>query len=282
MSSRPERLLHVISTGALAEWRDPIRGGIIMHNLLILFDTPSLLVSSVTEQLKNMGDNPTSCNLQVKDISAVKDKPELYLIFADDDISDNVEALVYLKDKSIENDIPFMVVGDDRELENLEKIIPESLIKKKFTRPVNVKNVAEVVDAYLKDEKRISKKKILVVDDSGAMLRNIKGWLEDKYQIVLANSGAMAIKYLTLDRPDLVLLDYEMPVVDGRQVLEMIRTETEFSDVPVIFLTAKSDKQSVIDVMALKPEGYLLKTMPPADIIAAVDDFFAKRKFKMQ
>ena len=43
-----------------------------------------------------------------------------------------------------------------------------------------------------------------------------------------------------------------------------------------------NDKQSVIEVMALKPEGYLLKTMPPADIIAAVDDFFAKRKFKMQ
>ncbi len=251
-----------------------------MHNLLILYDAPSLLVSSVTEQLKNMGVNALNCPLQVKDISAVKDKPELYLIFADEDIRDNVDALVYLKDRSIENDVPFMLVGDDRELTECLKTIPDSRVKKQFTRPVNVKNVAEIVNAYLNDEKRISKKKILVVDDSGAMLRNIKGWLEDKYQIALANSGAMAIKYLTLDRPDLVLLDYEMPVVDGKQVLEMIRTETEFSDVPVIFLTAKSDKQSVMDVMALKPEGYLLKTMPPADIVAAVDDFFAKRKLK--
>ncbi len=253
-----------------------------MHSVLVLFDAPSLLVSSVTEQLKNMGVNAVNCPLQVKEISAVKDKPELYLIFADEDISDNTDALVYLKDRSVENDVPFMIVGDERELAQCLKTIPDSMIKKKFSRPVNVKNVAEIVDAYVKDEKRISKKKILVVDDSGAMLRNIKGWLEDKYQVVLANSGAMAIKYLTLDRPDLVLLDYEMPVVDGKQVLEMIRTETEFSDVPVIFLTAKSDKQSVIDVMALKPEGYLLKTMPPADIIAAVDDFFAKRKFRMQ
>ncbi len=253
-----------------------------MHSVLILYDTPSLLVSSVTEQLKNMGNNAITCSLQLKEITEIKDKPELYLLFADEDVSDNFEALVYLKDRAIESDVPFMVVGDDREIGVLEKTIPNSLIKKKFTRPVNVKNVAEVVDSYLKDEKRTSKKKILVVDDSGAMLRNIKGWLEGKYQIVLANSGAMAIKYLTLDRPDLVLLDYEMPVVDGKQVLEMIRTETEFSDVPVIFLTAKSDKQSVIDVMALKPEGYLLKTMAPADIIAAVDDFFAKSKFKMQ
>ena len=81
--------------------------------------------------------------------------------------------------------------------------------------------------------------------------------------------------------PDLILLDYEMPVVDGRQVLEMIRTETEFSDVPVIFLTSKDDRESVMQVMALKPEGYLLKTMEPARIIAEVDAFFERQKAKL-
>ena len=52
----------------------------------------------------------------------------------------------------------------------------------------------------------------------------------------------------------------------------------EFSNIPVIFLTSKSDKESVMRVMELKPEGYLLKTMPPEEIVRAVDDFFAKRK----
>ena len=120
--------------------------------------------------------------------------------------------------------------------------------------------------------------KILVVDDSGAMLRNVKGWLQDKYNVILANSGAMAIKYIATDRPDLVLLDYEMPVVDGRQVLEMIRTETDFRDVPVIFLTSKNDRESILKVMELKPEGYLLKTMEPEQIVEEVDKFFMKQK----
>jgi CheY-like chemotaxis protein len=110
------------------------------------------------------------------------------------------------------------------------------------------------------------------------MLRNLKEWLEDKYQVILANSGAMAIKYLATNRPDLVLLDYEMPVVDGRQVLEMIRTETEFCDVPVIFLTSKNDKESIMKVMALKPEGYLLKSLKPEQIIQEINTFFEKRK----
>ena len=121
---------------------------------------------------------------------------------------------------------------------------------------------------------------MLVVDDSGAMLRSVKAWLEDKYQVILANSGAMAIKYLAMNHPDLILLDYEMPICDGRQVLEMIRAEAEFSTVPVIFLTSKNDKESVMKVTALKPDGYLLKTMEPAQIVQAIDDFFEKSKGK--
>ena len=123
-----------------------------------------------------------------------------------------------------------------------------------------------------------NKKKILVVDDSGVMLRSVKSWLEEQYQVILANSGTMAIKYLAMNRPDLVLLDYELPVIDGKQVLEMIRSEHEFADIPVIFLTSKGDRESVMKVMALKPEGYLLKTMEQAQIIQAVNDFFEKRK----
>jgi len=249
-----------------------------MSNILVLYDSPSLLISSITEQLKGLEHQTKTSELRVASINAIKDKQDVYLIFADEDLADNTNALVYLKDKATEDDIPIFVIGDDAEIQTLEKIVPKHLIVKVFSRPVNVKNVVENVDAFLKDETRVAKKKVLVVDDSGAMLRNVKGWLENKYQVILANSGAMAIKYLAMDKPDLVLLDYEMPVLDGKQVLEMIRSEVEFSDVPVIFLTSKGDKQTVLDVMSLKPEGYLLKTLPPQEIIASVDNFFAKRK----
>lgn len=58
----------------------------------------------------------------------------------------------------------------------------------------------------------------------------------------------------------------------------MIRNETDFADVPVIFLTSKGDRQSVMNVMELKPEGYLLKSMEPSKIVAAVDSYFAKQE----
>ena len=144
-----------------------------------------------------------------------------------------------------------------------------------------MKASAKKIDEFIKEHGKHVKKKILVVDDSGIMLRNIKRWLEDKYQVILANSGAMAIKYLATNRPDLVLLDYEMPVIDGSQVLEMIRTETDFCDIPVIFLTGKNDKESIMKVLELKPEGYLLKSMEPQKIIDEIDNFFEKQKSVM-
>ena len=85
------------------------------------------------------------------------------------------------------------------------------------------------------------------------------------YDVSVAQSGLSAIRCLTLDRPDLILLDYEMPVCDGSQVLEMLRAEKEFADIPVIFLTGRRDRESMIKVMPLKPSGYLLKHSKPAD-----------------
>lgn len=201
-------------------------------------------------------------------------------MYADEKLMKEMKLLVFLRDKAIEEDIPIFILGDSEQMEEIEGVIPKQFIKMQFLRPINVKEVVEKVDEYLRQDASYLKKKILVVDDSGTMLRSVKGWLEDKYQVILANSGAMAIKYLAMNHPDLILLDYEMPICDGRQVLEMIRAEAEFSTVPVIFLTGKNDKESVMKVTALKPDGYLLKTMEPAQIVQAIDDFFEKRKGK--
>ena len=87
-----------------------------------------------------------------------------------------------------------------------------------------------------------------------------------------------AIRAITLDKPDLVLLDYDMPVCDGRHVLEMLRSEKEFADVPVIFLTSRDDPESVKKVLSLKPEGYMMKYLKPTEIRSRVDNFFRKKK----
>jgi CheY-like chemotaxis protein len=100
------------------------------------------------------------------------------------------------------------------------------------------------------------KKKILIAHNSGAVLRSMKGWLEHKYDIFLANSATTAVKFISLNRPDLILLDNNLPAADGKQALEMLRENYDSADIPVIFTESLNDKP---------------------DCIKAADDFFAQK-----
>ena len=107
------------------------------------------------------------------------------------------------------------------------------------------------------------------------LFRSIGNLLGQDYEIATAESGVAAIRTITLNRPDLVLLDYEMPVCDGKQTLEMLRSEKAFADIPVIFLTGRSDPQLVRTLLSLRPSGYLLKYLKPQEIKQKIDAFFA-------
>lgn len=245
---------------------------------MIVAETQSYIIMSLKKKFEELSYEVVLVKADMGIVSRMEGSNTAVLIYADQELAAQQQALNYIKDRAVEEDSAIFIMGDPDDIRAVENLIPRHMVPQEFKRPINVAEASAEIDNYVKRYGKHNKKKILVVDDSGAMLRNVKGWLEDHYQVILANSGMMAIKYLTLNRPDLVLLDYEMPVCDGKQVLEMIRTETEFADIPVIFLTSKGDKESVLEVMSLKPEGYLLKTMPPADIIHAVDEFFEKKK----
>ena len=161
-------------------------------------------------------------------------------------------------------------------------VIAPHLLEKGVGTPIESGNALDEVEKYLtrREEQQAAdtRPKVLVVDDSMTIRQAMKGLLEDEYQVQLAESGVAAIRTISLDRPDLVLLDYEMPVCDGRQTLEMLRSEPSFADLPVIFLTGRSDPEVVRALLSLKPAGYLLKYLKPAEIKEKIEGFFAKAR----
>lgn len=157
---------------------------------------------------------------------------------------------------------------------------PQRRKKGSFTRE---EHTITEIQKYLhtkEQDNNNGKRKLLVVDDSDTVRLAMKGLLQEDYQIIMADSGTSAIRSMTLERPDLVLLDYDMPVCDGAQVLSMIRSEKEFADIPVFFLTGKVDKASVKKVLPLKPEGYLLKSSKPVEIKKNIDHYFERKDKK--
>lgn len=141
-----------------------------------------------------------------------------------------------------------------------------------------INEVQKYIDKNKENNKQDNRYKILVADDSAFMLETMKSLLGNDYNVTLADSGLSVIRNITLARPDLILLDYDMPVCDGRQVLEMIRSEKDFASIPVIFLTGRADKETVAKIMPLKPEGYMLKSLPKEQIKQVISNHFKRKK----
>ena len=247
-------------------------------NVLMVGTYESYLTRSVRSGLTARGINATFALSNIKNLKNLTQPYQICILFSDEELSGNMQFLVYLKDMAIEKDIPIFLIGYAEDNDAITHIMPEYLLQKNFYRPINANEVEREIIKFLDQSPVIHKRKILVVDDSAADLRSMRSLLRDKYQVILASSGASAIVYLSQEHPDLILLDYEMPIVDGRQVLEMIRGEADYAKTPVIFLTAKGDRKSIMDVMHLHPDGYLLKSMDLKMIKSSIDDFFEKRK----
>ena len=116
---------------------------------------------------------------------------------------------------------------------------------------------------------------ILIIDDDvsiGNMLTD--ALTTEGYAVLRAYSGTEALLILEREHPDLILLDIAMPIMDGKETLKKIKSNPEWSNIPVIFLTSKDDRETVMKVLAAKPEKYLLKTRPAEELIKSVDDFF--------
>lgn len=248
----------------------------IIANVLLFANISSYLVLGLKEALKSNGINIIDLDSKQEGIRNISDEIHAVIIYADASVIGRNDLLVYVKDFASEKGVNIFLIGNPEELATLIGTIGARDIADKFTRPIDVNVVVDKVTKHLSSVTSTEKKTILAVDDSGAFLQEINAWFSERYKVTLVNSGINAIKYLGTHRPDLILLDYEMPVCNGKQVLEMIRNDTECGDIPVVFLTSNGDRETILDIMPLNVAGYLLKNQASVEIIKYVDDFFAK------
>ncbi len=112
---------------------------------------------------------------------------------------------------------------------------------------------------------------ILVVDDDPRMLKVIRAYLRDEYDVASAVNGKLALKFLEKKRTDLILLDYEMPGMKGPEVFKTLKRNPELSHIPVVFLTGVGELSKVQEVLEMKPQGYLLKPVDRAKLRTCIE-----------
>ncbi len=120
-----------------------------------------------------------------------------------------------------------------------------------------------------------SRKRILAVDDAAIILSHISQTLQNDYEVITANSGGRALKYLEQEKPDLILLDIQMSPKDGIETLREIRAMKDRADIPVIMLTGMEDKTFVVESAKLGVCGYILKPFDSDDLLKRIQRVFA-------
>lgn len=112
--------------------------------------------------------------------------------------------------------------------------------------------------------------KILLIDDEQDILEFLKYNLElEGYQVITGTDGFQALEKVA-ENPDLIVLDIMMPKLDGFEVIERLRADKRYKDIPVIFLTAKAGEINEIKGLELGASDYLQKPISPKKLIARV------------
>jgi putative two-component system response regulator len=129
-----------------------------------------------------------------------------------------------------------------------------------------------------KEEKAI----VLAVDDTVTNIEVVKGVLSGEYLVQAALNGETALKIIEKKKPNLILLDIMMPGLDGYDVCRILKTSEHTKDIPIIFLTAKSQEEDETKGLSLGAVDYIIKPISPPILKARVKTHLLLKSFRDQ
>lgn len=116
-----------------------------------------------------------------------------------------------------------------------------------------------------------SESSVLIIDDSAENLKFLANILsKNGYEPVISRGGKQAMEFLKTESPDLILLDIMMPELDGYEVCRMLKEQPETREIPIIFLTAKTDTDSLVKGFESGGVDYIVKPFKTRELLARV------------
>ena len=234
-------------------------------------------------------------------------KPDVFVYCISGESRDNINQLINAKFRMMETRIPIVLIGAKEECDEVERIAI-NLFDLTLYRPISIPAITARISKLLEGRPRMEaqkpsfepeaippgifaskslspsvaaqlggamanrgRKHVLVVDDNSMMLKLIKEYLHETYDVATAVSGKIAMKFLERRMTNLILLDYEMPGENGPAVLEQLRANEATKDIPVVFLTGVTETKKIQEARMLKPQSYLLKPVNREKLLSTIE-----------
>ncbi|MCL2689988.1 MAG: response regulator [Chitinispirillia bacterium] len=192
-------------------------------------------------------------------------RPDLILLDINMSHVDGYEAIIRLKTDDRYAKIPVIFLTGKTDRESVRKgynLGAADYVFKPFCNADLVERIECVFDPSRRKEKsgaEIERKKIIYVDDINVNLASVQVRLRDHYQIFPAQSVNILFEILKQFTPDLILLDVNMPNINGWQAIKLLKSDSRYSAIPVIFLTGQNDKDSIMKGFNLGAADYVTK-----------------------
>ncbi len=241
----------------------------------------SVVVKSMERGLADKGFTVTLVKDEVDPIKEMFSDTGVFIMYLQESISEDMDVvrrILLLCDTFKDLRRNMILIGSAASKEAYYGSVPALADYTWVDRPIDMEVLsAEIEKEIWRVSEKKKKKRILIIDDDPFYAQMITKWLENYYNIDYVGDGMQGISWLAKNETDLILLDYEMPVVDGPKILEMLRMHPDTSSIPVIFLTGIGTKESIARVMNLKPQGYILKTTTNEELNKTLGEFFDKQ-----
>ncbi len=130
-----------------------------------------------------------------------------------------------------------------------------------------------------KSKKKTSQARILIVDDESDIVSTIQYRLKFcEFDVITASNGKEGLEKTANERPDLILLDINMPVMDGHEMLERLKNHPDLKDIPVIMLTAYSDKRDIVKAAEFGIADYVTKPFDFTELMEKISTALEKKQ----
>ena len=240
------------------------------RNIILLLFQYSVVMKGIERTLNEAGYYVETLD-NFEQIPYRVDRTDLFIAYLPTDIVDDkkkTESLDRICTLIKESDGRLLLIGEKKYNRELTEAVPAIEDYIWLDRPVEIDVLKPAIEKAIAGEKKEKpKKRILIVDDDPAYAGMVREWIMSEYHVDIVTSGSKAIKFLGRHTVDMILLDYEMPDLDGPQVLQVLNQKLATKIIPVIFLTGVGTKEAVQRVMSLKPDGYVLKSTTKEDLI---------------
>ena len=240
-----------------------------------------IVTQAVENRLTEAGFRVIAIPSDIDAINKNRHNTDIFLCYLDYTSPKTEIVMHYLADLCRDEHKSMCLIVDNATRAQVKKMGSAQWAAHIYVRPLDMNDVAddltELADAH--DEFR-RRKTLLVVDDDSDFLMIMNYWLHTYYDVVGVTSGVEAVNYLQHHPlPDLILLDYEMPDLDGYDVMQWLHATPQTADIPIIFLTGVNDRESVMRIVQHRPDGYLLKTCRKSELLDALNRFFVMSIF---